>query len=155
MPLQISQNSALKSLIPLTVGSFSGAELSKSGAQGLAAFAQLRLPASQQREVDSAAAGPAPARSAIRRQTDGATAAGLAVRLRPANARDVQAHAGTGNRWGWPGETPKHSAWPRAHNSPQQQPRRRSDRVDALKKHRRPTVTLAREPLTGTPIAFV
>ena len=34
MPLQISQNSALKSLIPLTVGSFSGAELSKSGVLG-------------------------------------------------------------------------------------------------------------------------
>jgi hypothetical protein len=31
VPLQKSQNSALKSLIPLTVGPFSGAELSKSG----------------------------------------------------------------------------------------------------------------------------
>jgi predicted nucleic acid-binding protein len=33
VPLQISQNSALKSLIPLTVGPFSGAELSNSGSQ--------------------------------------------------------------------------------------------------------------------------
>ena len=31
MPLQISQNFALQSLIPVTVGPFSGAELSKSG----------------------------------------------------------------------------------------------------------------------------
>jgi hypothetical protein len=31
---------------------------------------------------------------------------------------------------------------------------RRSDRVDALKKHRRPTVAVAREPFIGPPLAF-
>jgi hypothetical protein len=44
VPLQISQNSALKSLIPLTVGPFSGAELSNSGGPD-AHFAAPRAPA--------------------------------------------------------------------------------------------------------------
>jgi DNA polymerase-3 subunit epsilon len=42
VPLQISQNSALKSLIPLTVGPFSGAELSKSGGRDIHA-ASIRI----------------------------------------------------------------------------------------------------------------